>query len=192
MSPSIGDPNDTFSIRSTRLDQELTLGGVPRMRYILITDPDLGDEILNYSFEANRQEVVDETYGFNHNHPIVVRDDNIVVEGKPDECIVCCDIQDMRCVQCKCPLCATCVDKVRTSTGKCPHCQQYPLEVERVTFTGCDDHHDETTHVDTANDQLVDHQDEITHVDTADDTDDVITTETLYGVAAHDDTNDRI
>lgn len=89
------------------------------------------NEAANESFESTREEVINRTYGQHNDHhftfeaPVQRDDDN-------ENCELCYEKAIYQCSKCKYPMCKTCVEKLRTSTGECPMCRNFPLSLSPI------------------------------------------------------------
>lgn len=89
------------------------------------------NEAANESFESTREEVINRTYGQHNDHhftfeaPVQRDDDN-------ENCELCYEKAIYQCSKCKYPMCKSCVEKLRTSTGECPMCRNFPLSLSPI------------------------------------------------------------
>ena len=91
------------------------------------------DRAVEISFEMNRNKVINEKYGFNHEHSIII---NNKAEVKPSfdntECIICYENADYVCHECGTLLCNCCINKLKHSTAICPQCQKYLKQIDHI------------------------------------------------------------
>lgn len=97
------------------------------------------DDILNFSFEQNLNEVINKTYSpsptITHDVKILTSPSSLPLprDENNSECKLCFDESNYVCSKCGYPLCSSCVDRIKHSTGKCPCCQDYPLMLNIVS-----------------------------------------------------------
>lgn len=97
------------------------------------------DDIIDRTFEANREEVIEKTFGCTHEH-------DIIIEGTVDrnnynsECHLCYEEATYQCSKCGYPICDKCMKTLKKSTGKCPCCQAYPLLLNTILLKDEDRH----------------------------------------------------
>ena len=91
------------------------------------------DRAVEISFEMNRNKVIDEKYGFNHEHTIALNDKaEIKLTSDNSECLICYENGDYVCHECGALLCCDCIDKLRHSTAICPQCQKNLAQIDHI------------------------------------------------------------
>ena len=95
------------------------------------------DDILNLSFEQNLNDVINKTYSprstITHDVKILATPSSIPRNDNNSECKLCFSESNYICSKCGYPLCSSCMDKIKHSTGKCPCCQDYPLMLNTIS-----------------------------------------------------------
>ena len=96
------------------------------------TNTDVDYEAVDRLFESNRQDVVNKTFSCDKNHNINISDSIVERNENNNECKLCYDTSKYICTKCNYSICESCMDKLKHSTGKCPCCQLYPLELSVI------------------------------------------------------------
>lgn len=115
------------------LNMTLVLSSVDENDIVLCarSDENVMDDIIDRTFEANREEVIEKTFECTHEH-------NIIIGGTVDrnnynsECHLCYEEAMYQCSKCEYPICDKCMKILKKSTGKCPCCQAYPLLLNAI------------------------------------------------------------
>jgi hypothetical protein len=89
------------------------------------------NDIVDRAFESNREEVIERTFGYTHDHEITI-DGNVDRNEDNSECHLCYEKAAYQCFKCNYPICGKCMETLKTSTGKCPCCQIYPLLLRKI------------------------------------------------------------
>lgn len=89
------------------------------------------NDIIDRTFESNREEVIEKTFNQTHNHTITI-DGTVDRNDDNSECRLCYEKSTYQCFKCKYPICDKCMEILKTSTGKCPCCQIYPLLLKKM------------------------------------------------------------
>lgn len=88
-------------------------------------------DLLDRTFETNREEVIEETFGCTHDHDIII-DGTVNRNDNNSECHLCYEEAVYQCSKCEYPICDKCMQTLKKSTGKCPCCQTYPLHLKKI------------------------------------------------------------
>ena len=85
-------------------------------------------------FEENRQETLDKVFAENKNNKLIYNDKKELGNDDNNECKLCYGNSTFVCSNCHYPLCSDCIEHIRKSTGKCPCCQSFPLELSKIVY----------------------------------------------------------
>ena len=89
-------------------------------------------DLIDRTFETNREEVIEKTFGCTHDHNIIIIDGTVNKNDDNSECHLCYKEAVYQCSKCEYPICDKCMQTLKTSTGKCPCCQMYPLCLKKI------------------------------------------------------------
>ena len=97
-----------------------------------IMDDEAGD-ILEETFEENREETLDRLYGEHQNHTLRFSPlPPIPRTNENTECQLCCSRSDYVCSKCNEPLCCSCINHLKKSTNACPACRDTPIILRQI------------------------------------------------------------
>lgn len=91
-------------------------------------------DIYDRLYEEHRNSVIEETFKEDKNHNVTVMSEEKMVDENDEnkECHLCYSESKYVCSKCSYPLCQSCVDHVKRSTGECPCCRCYPLKLIKI------------------------------------------------------------
>lgn len=98
-----------------------------------IFEDNQNDSVSDALFEMNREDVIEKTFNCNQNHEIIVNNSIIDRNSENTECKLCYEHSNYLCTICGYPICNKCMEHLKTSTGKCPCCQTYPLSLNNIS-----------------------------------------------------------
>lgn len=94
-----------------------------------IQDTDIYDRL----YEDHRNSVIEETFKEDKNHEIIILDNESIDENEDNkECHLCYSNSKFICSKCNYPLCELCVEHIKKTTGLCPCCRTYPIELIKI------------------------------------------------------------
>lgn len=112
---SIGDTSDVYLHRGT---EDLY--------------SDYADGQLDRLYDEQRDKVIESTYAEDKNNTVIIQSDATVpLTDDIKDCRICCeeDTAEYVCSKCNYPICPSCLEHIRKSTGLCPCCRNAPLEL---------------------------------------------------------------
>ena len=90
-------------------------------------------EVLDQSFEEAREQTVNQIYSEHHDHILhFSKEPEIERSDDNNDCNLCYLKADYVCEECKYPLCANCVRRIKTSNNTCPSCRHHPIILRRI------------------------------------------------------------
>ena len=98
-----------------------------------IFEDNQNDSVSDALFEMNREDVIEKTFNCNQNHEIFINDSIVDRNSENTECKLCYEHSTYLCTTCGYPICNKCMEHLKTSTGKCPCCQTYPLSLNNIS-----------------------------------------------------------
>lgn len=91
------------------------------------------DDVLERSFEENREFIQDELYSENRDNELVFSKLEPLERNEDNkECGLCCCNSDYVCEKCHYPLCNSCIGHLKHSTNSCPSCRSDPIILRRI------------------------------------------------------------
>lgn len=88
---------------------------------------------LDESFEEAREHTIDQIYSTHHDHILHFSSETEVERTNDNtDCNLCYSSADYICEECKYPLCAECVRRIKTSNNTCPSCRHHPIVLRRI------------------------------------------------------------
>ena len=102
---------------------------IARSNIDTIQDPDVYDRL----YENHRNSVIEETFKEDKNHEIIILDDESIDENEDNkECHLCYSNSKFICSKCNYPICELCMEHIKKTTGLCPCCRTYPIELIKI------------------------------------------------------------
>lgn len=113
---------------------------------VIVSEEDIEQMQLDSLYDENRDKIISDLYDEHDDkpQPITIISEQIDINDDIKSCELCYDDAEYVCSKCHYPICDSCKEHLRKSTGKCPCCQNYPLELCKINKVLLDKNNEST------------------------------------------------